>query len=515
MSTSIPASGPIRFSQIQTVFGGSSPIFFSEYYTNANPSFTQGVTGIPAQGTPIRVGLFQGKSKPTPGNSLYAFTAHTFTNAGATGRIGPNISQLQTSYSSASWAQNTNNLTISTQGIQLWTVPATGSYTIICAGARGAGAGSYNGGNGALIRGDFNLTQGNVIAIVVGQEGIFGPDSGGGGGGGSFVWINNNSSLLIVAGGGGGGGHDVGFGGGGSTTTTPANGGGSGNGGFQGIGLGGNGGQLTGVNQDWNDAAGGGGGWSGNGANGNAVGASDRIGYGGMGRSGNFIGGYHGAVVTNGGAGNGGFGGGGGSGGNGNSGGGGGGYTGGGGGNNWPGGGNPGHGGGQGGGSFNNGTNQSNTAASVVGNGYVTISLNFIITSGRTYTFNATSGNADASWCTPWTTFCQSLTGTYTRVTMKGSFDSTGRTTNNSTIANGIAQALRNGTDYNAFDSATSFTWIVGVCGGTRALSATGSVCSCESTGWVWRPCINNNNWGGVNTAVCSSPSQTITIEFA
>ena len=320
---------------------------------------------------------------PTPppapvGTYLYSFTTHTFTNASATGRNGPIISQVRSAYSAASWAQNASYLNMVTRGIQEWTVPATASYTIESRGANGAGSGSYIGGNGASIIGTFNLTQGEVLCIVIGQQGLIGPNAGGAGGGGSFVYRKTDSLLYIAAGGGGGGGHDVGFGGGGSATQTPVNGGGSGNGGYQGIGYGGNGGGNSAnyVNGNWNDAAGGGGGWLSNGGNGISISDLDNVGYGGYGRSSGFIGGYHGLSNLNGGGENGGFGGGGGSGGNGNSGGGGGGYTGGGGGNNWPGTGNPGHGGGQGGGSYNSGTNQTNTAGVNAGNGYVVITIN-------------------------------------------------------------------------------------------------------------------------------------------
>ena len=298
-------------------------------------------------------------------SDLYLFTSFTFTKASAIGRFGPTLSQCQTSYSSESWTQNTNYLNMLIQGIQLWTVPKTASYRISAQGAMGSGSGAYSGGyggNGARITGTFNLNKNDVICIVVGQKGIFGPNSGGGGGGGSFVYKNSDNSILLIAGGGGGGGHDIGYGGYGSNNQYPVNGGGSGNGGYNSLGYGGNGGTYSSgyMNEDWNDAAGGGGGWYGNGMNGIIIGTSDNVGYGGKGKSGNFEGGYFGSFTSTGNSGNGGFGGGGGSGGNGNSGGGAGGYTGGGGGNIWPGVGNPGHGGGQGGGSYNNGLNQVN-----------------------------------------------------------------------------------------------------------------------------------------------------------
>jgi hypothetical protein len=38
---------------------------------------------------------------------------------------------------------------------------------------------------------------------------------------------------------------------------------------------------------------------------------------------------------------------------------------------------------------------------------------------------------------------------------------------------------------------------------------------NCPNPGYLIRPCISNANWGGVNTATCTSnPTQTMTIEF-
>jgi prepilin-type N-terminal cleavage/methylation domain-containing protein len=101
----------------------------------------------------------------------------------------------------------------STGTIQTWTVPATGTYTIEAWGAQGGiplGVSDSNRGLGAKMQGDFALTSGQVIKIVVGQGGTQNTsgntaNGGGAGGGGSFVWINGQTTPLIVAGGGGGG----------------------------------------------------------------------------------------------------------------------------------------------------------------------------------------------------------------------------------------------------------------------------------------------------------------------
>ena len=266
---------------------------------------------------------------------LYNFQDATFTNNGKTGYQGPSLAEARSGMSGTShnnFKNDTNFFTVS-NGIQYWTVPIDGTYRITA-----TGAGMWNhrqGGYGASMRGDFSLTEGEIIRILVGQVG----QSGGDAAGGSFVTKsphNTNASILVVAG-GGGGGHSNGFqsnsnastGTSGRQASTPGS-----------TGYGGSGGQ--GGNSD---NSGGGGGFFGNGGNGSGSSGGKAYVNGGYG-------GYEGSD-------NAGFGGGGTSG---NShGGGGGGYSGGGG-----SGGNPWHGGG--GGSYNNGSNQSNSEGVISNN---------------------------------------------------------------------------------------------------------------------------------------------------
>jgi hypothetical protein len=138
---------------------------------------------------------------------LYTFTSpFTFTNAGATGRLGPTLSQLQNSSTgygttgTTAWVGNSNYFGV-TGGIQEWTVPEDGTYQIQALG----GGGKYS--SGATMRGDFTLTRGEIIRILVGQSRAAN-HSGLGGGGGSFVVrspYNTTASILVIAGGGGGG----------------------------------------------------------------------------------------------------------------------------------------------------------------------------------------------------------------------------------------------------------------------------------------------------------------------
>jgi hypothetical protein len=131
-----------------------------------------------------------------------------FTSAGKTGKDGPTSAEVNASYIGTPLE---GNVTMTTQGIQEWTVPETGVYSIEAAGARGGwGHGqSSKPGYGTRMTGKFNLTVGDILNIVVGQQGISGGNySGGGGGGGSFVWITGASNPLIIGGGGGGGAGD-------------------------------------------------------------------------------------------------------------------------------------------------------------------------------------------------------------------------------------------------------------------------------------------------------------------
>lgn len=190
---------------------------------------------------------------------FYAFTTATFTPGGATFRTGPTLTQARngiTAEAGTTWVNNTSYLnTRGTQGgIILWTVPKTGTYTIDAYGAQGGTDGLYfvAGGRGARMKGDFSLTEGQKLALVVGQQGRNdgGSQWGGGGGGGSFIWVDGQTTPLLIAGGGGSGGQGSGVTAGGQTGN---NGGAGGNGSAGGTGgVSGAGGSCGGGNgQGW------------------------------------------------------------------------------------------------------------------------------------------------------------------------------------------------------------------------------------------------------------------------
>lgn len=275
--------------------------------------------------------------------ALYGFANATFTPGGQTGPTGPSLAQAVNGLTGTnvnSWKNNTSYFNTS-NGIQLWTVPATGTYRIEAWGAQGGDEGNAGrGGLGARMRGDFSLTQGEIIRIIVGQKANMARN---GGGGGTYVFRNATDSLpLIVAGGGGGWGSSGGSASAGSSATSGL----QGSGGSYAGGSNGNGGS-TATNSGWGGA---GAGWLTNGQDGGS--------YGGIAYAPR-NGGAGGNIFTCSG-GFGGFGGGGG-----------GGCNGGGGGGGFSGGGTS----GGGGGSYNGGSNQSNSSGVKTDDGQVTITL--------------------------------------------------------------------------------------------------------------------------------------------
>jgi Glycine rich protein len=148
---------------------------------------------------------------PSANAALYSFTNHTFTNCSATGNTGPSQASCRSAYSTT-WDESDSNFT-ALNGIQRWTVPASGTYRIRAIGATGGGTGAGYYGYGASIQGEFTLSQGEVLKILVGQQGLAnGGGYGQGGGGGTFVTSSSDSILVIAGGGGsmGNGGGDAG-----------------------------------------------------------------------------------------------------------------------------------------------------------------------------------------------------------------------------------------------------------------------------------------------------------------
>ena len=322
---------------------------------SASPSAPTPVSATPTNICPV--GGSSNLNATSSGNSISWFTVPS---AGST--IGTSLSAANysvtpnattTYYAEAQSIATSGSQTLSyTGGAQIFTVP-TGVTTISIEafGAQGGNGNFAVGGNGARMYGEFVVTPGQIINILVGQQ----PAGSNGGGGGSFVVDQFTGTPLVVAGAGGGGSgvccgvsNVGGIGVISNNGTSGINaGGGTGTGGTAG-----NGGNLGSDGQN----GGAGGGFLSNGANG----------FGGSTGGLSYLNGGNGGVF-----GPGGYGGGGGSicAGQDCCGGGGGGYSGGG-----SSGGGPEWGSGGGGGSFNSGTNQNNSSGLRQGNGQVIIS---------------------------------------------------------------------------------------------------------------------------------------------
>ena len=130
----------------------------------------------------------------------------TFTSLGANGRTGP----TDTSGYQGTPLEGKVQLN---GGIQIWSVPITGVYSVTAWGASGGldtnnngGVGWTSGGKGARIKGLFKLSAGEKLKILVAQKGGGGSPSKvpGGGGGGTFVTKVDDTPLVIAGGGGGG-----------------------------------------------------------------------------------------------------------------------------------------------------------------------------------------------------------------------------------------------------------------------------------------------------------------------
>jgi len=231
--------------------------------------------------------------------------------------------------------------------IDSWVVPAgVTSVTIDARGAEGSynTSSSQNPGLGATMIGDFTVTPGETLSILVGQQ--YHDTGGNGGGGGSFVVDALNNPLVVAGGGGGSSDTNDSADKHGQVGTTGGTGAGGG-------GLGGTAGNGGAIGASFAAGAGGGlltdgaDGWTAN-SGGDAFvngGAGANVGYG----IGGFGGGGNGSGYSVGGGG--------------------GGYSGGGAGSNSTGGGV-----GGGGASFNAGTNQVNTGGDNTGHGIVIIS---------------------------------------------------------------------------------------------------------------------------------------------
>jgi hypothetical protein len=171
-----------------------SPLKDSDFESYAKFLLTTGAAGVSLD---TNGSLIENGAQPPIGSTQYVFT-----NCGASGKNGPTWTEVNASYLGTNLA---GTVSMTTQGIQEWTVPQSGTYVVETAGAMGGRNPDANAdfGYGAYARGKFNLSVGDKLKILVGQMGLNSTSNNNGGGGGTFVTTDSDIPLIIAGGGGG------------------------------------------------------------------------------------------------------------------------------------------------------------------------------------------------------------------------------------------------------------------------------------------------------------------------
>lgn len=232
----------ITFSNVALNNGGNSVTSFNVYSSPSNALVGNTTTNTYVISTNISVnntysyyvtavnGLGSGVASSV--KSILVVSGGTINTCGATGKNGPTLSQIQTSYN-GSWISSYITST-TVPGVQTFTVPFTATYTFSTASARGGYGYFKNAGltyafypypnrnNGVVISGSIDLSAGEILYIVIGQHGedsqnIYSRPNYtsyiycGGGGGGTYIFRNalNAANFVMVVGGGGGDGSAV------------------------------------------------------------------------------------------------------------------------------------------------------------------------------------------------------------------------------------------------------------------------------------------------------------------
>ena len=195
----LPLSGPISLSDIQTEFGGPiSPIGLQDYYKGGAYVHTYDTApDVPTSGA-ISLSNFYGAAQHTPVfHNLTYTTSDTLvigfpvignlviTMTGGTGGTGSIDQPGQTPFLGYSGHQLAGELAL----------PSGGTLTISIGGYGGNGGNGPGGAGGA----------GGSLGYAGGTGGV-GPNSGGGGGGGGATVLAVDGTVVAVAAGGAGGG---------------------------------------------------------------------------------------------------------------------------------------------------------------------------------------------------------------------------------------------------------------------------------------------------------------------
>ena len=199
----LPASGPLSLSDIQTEFGGAQPISMSEYYKGGPYVNEYSLAPHVPESGPIAISDFYGASHYVP-------TLQTVTLADGQSFTVPTTIQstLLISVIAGAGGVGGNDVSPGYPGypgriVQAYITFSAGDIILASVGGAGvgggSGAGAGTGGTGGY---------GGIFGYTGGPGGNAGPQgwSGGGGGGGGASAVKHNGSIVAVAGGGAGGG---------------------------------------------------------------------------------------------------------------------------------------------------------------------------------------------------------------------------------------------------------------------------------------------------------------------
>ena len=209
LSWTAPAGGATSY----TVTGGGTPNVIGTTATVTGladgTSYTFTITSTNATGSGGNTTVTQTAGYVYTGTIATLNNQFELNNMGKTGRTGPTA----ITYGTVPGSGTSYTLFLSS-GIQVITIPRTGTYSITMAGARGGNPAGANAGNGRIItRTGISLSAYTQLWCVVGQTGgdngtaITALNLSAGGGGASWVYTGSvtSASILMVAGGGGGG----------------------------------------------------------------------------------------------------------------------------------------------------------------------------------------------------------------------------------------------------------------------------------------------------------------------
>ena len=97
--------------------------------------------------------------------------------------VGPTLSELRSLYAPAStgaWENNPSYFDVRNGGIQVWTVPDSGTWRIKAYGAAGGSDNAQNATRspGGIVQGDVSLSKGQKLLMAVGNTGAYNANRG-------------------------------------------------------------------------------------------------------------------------------------------------------------------------------------------------------------------------------------------------------------------------------------------------------------------------------------------------